>query len=197
MAEITQVRALTGPALEAALDDVARLRISVFRDWPYLYDGDLDYERRYLQSYRDSDRAIVVGAFDGERLVGAATGAPLTDHAEDFAAAFDGTGLDLSQIFYCAESVLLPDYRGQGVGHAFFDLREGHARDLGFAKCAFCGVQRPGDHPMRPADYRPLDPFWRARGYAPLPGVIARFSWKDLGEGSETLKPLQFWIRDL
>ena len=76
MAEITQVRALTGPALEAALDDVARLRISVFHDWPYLYDGDLGYERKYLQSYRDSDRAIVVGAFDGERLAGAATGAP-------------------------------------------------------------------------------------------------------------------------
>ncbi|WP_170368883.1 GNAT family N-acetyltransferase [Ruegeria arenilitoris] len=197
MAEVTQVRALTGPALEAALDDVARLRIAVFRDWPYLYDGDLAYERRYLQSYRDSDRAIVVGAFDGDRLVGAATGAPLADHAEDFAAAFDGTRLELSQIFYCAESVLLPDYRGQGVGHAFFDLREDHARALGFAKCAFCGVQRPADHPMRPAGYRPLDPFWRARGYAPLPGVIAQFSWKDLGEDSETLKPLQFWIRDL
>lgn len=197
MAEVTQVRALTGPALEAALDDVARLRISVFRDWPYLYDGDLGYERRYLQSYRDSDRAIVVGAFDGNRLVGAATGAPLADHAEDFAAAFDGTGLDLSQIFYCAESVLLPEYRGQGVGHAFFDLREGHARGLGFAKSAFCGVQRPDDHPMRPATYRPLDDFWRARGYRPLPGVIAQFSWKDLGEASETLKPLQFWTRDL
>lgn len=197
MAEITAVRALTGEALSAALDDVARLRITVFRDWPYLYDGDLDYERRYLQSYRHSDRAIVVGAFDGDRLVGAATGAPLADHAEDFAAAFDGTGLDLSQIFYCAESVLLPDYRGRGVGHAFFDLREAHARALSFAKCAFCGVQRPADHPMRPAGYRPLDPFWRARGYAPLPGVIAQFLWKDLGEESETLKPLQFWIRDL
>lgn len=197
MAEGTAVRALTGAALVAALDDVARLRIAVFRDWPYLYDGDLDYERGYLQSYRDSDRAIVVGAFDGERLVGAATGAPLADHAEDFAAAFDGTGLDLSQIFYCAESVLLPEYRGQGVGHAFFDLREGHARALGFAQCAFCGVQRPAGHPMRPATYRPLDDFWRARGYAPLPGVIAQFSWKDLGEETETLKPLQFWIRDL
>ncbi len=197
MAEVTAVRALTGQALPAALDDVARLRIAVFREWPYLYDGDLDYERIYLQSYRDSHRAIVVGAFDGDRLVGAATGAPLVDHAEDFAAAFDGTGLDLSQIFYCAESVLLPAFRGQGVGHAFFDLRESHARALGFTKCAFCGVQRPADHPMRPAGYRPLDPFWRARGYVPLPGVIARFSWKDLGEDSETLKPLQFWIRDL
>lgn len=197
MAEVSAVRPLTGAALEAALDDVARLRIKVFHDWPYLYDGDLDYERKYLQSYRDSERAIVVGAFDGDRLIGASTGAPLIDHAEDFAAAFRGTGLDLDDIFYCAESVLLSEYRGQGVGHKFFDEREAHARRLGFAKAAFCGVQRPADHPMRPAQYRPLDAFWRARGYAPLPGVIAQFSWKDLGEEGETLKPLQFWIRDL
>ncbi len=197
MAEVTAVRALTGTALEAALDDVARLRIEVFGAWPYLYDGDLEYERTYLQSYRDSDNAIVVGAFDGDRLVGASTGAPLMDHADDFAAAFDGTRLDLSQIFYCAESVLLPDYRGQGVGHKFFDLREAHARALGFPKCAFCGVQRPTDHPLRPENYRPLDVFWRARGYEPLPGVIAQFSWKDIGEDGETLKPLQFWIRNL
>lgn len=197
MAKISEVRALTGSALTDALDDVARLRIEVFQAWPYLYDGDLDYERRYLQSYRDSDQAIVVGAFDGTRLVGASTGAPLTDHAEDFAAAFAGTNLDLKDIFYCAESVLLPDYRGQGVGHTFFDLREAHARDLVFSKCAFCGVQRPLDHPMRPDSYRPLDAFWRARGYAPLPGIVAEFKWKDLGDEAETAKPLQFWIRDL
>ncbi len=197
MAKVTAVRPLTGAALEAALDDVARLRIEVFRAWPYLYDGDLEYERKYLQSYRDSNDAIVVGAFDEQRLIGASTGAPLADHADDFAAAFEGTGLDLSQIFYCAESVLLPDYRGQRVGHMFFDLREAHARALGFAKCAFCSVQRPSDHPMRPATYRPLDEFWRARGYNPMPGVIAQFSWKDLGDEDETSKPLQFWTRNL
>lgn len=197
MADVSDVRPLTGAALGAALDDVARLRIRVFHAWPYLYDGDLEYERKYLQSYRDSDMAIVVGAFDGDRLIGASTGAPLNDHADDFAAAFADTGLDLSQIFYCAESVLLPDYRGQGVGHKFFDTREAHARALGFAKCAFCSVQRPTDHPLRPDHYRPLDTFWRARGYKPLPGAIAQFSWKDTGEEGETLKPLQFWIRDL
>ncbi len=197
MAEVTAVRPLTGAALEAALDEVARLRIEVFRAWPYLYDGDLDYERRYLQSYRDSDKSIVVGAFDGDRLIGASTGAPLNEHADDFAAAFDGSGLNLSEIFYCAESVLLSDYRGQGVGHKFFDLRETHARAMGFSKCAFCSVQRPADHPMRPESYRPLDGFWRARGYEPLPGAVAQFSWKDVGQEDETQKPLQFWIRDM
>ncbi|KPQ04946.1 MAG: Acetyltransferase (GNAT) family [Rhodobacteraceae bacterium HLUCCA12] len=192
-----RVETLTGAALDAALEDVARLRIAVFRDWPYLYDGDLDYERRYLQAYRDSPGAVVAGAFDGARLVGAATGTPMEDHADDFAAPFAATGLALTDIFYCAESVLLPAYRGQGVGHRFFDIREAHARALHRSHVAFCAVERPRDHPLRPAEYRPLDAFWRRRGYAPLPGVIARFSWKDVDQLAESAKPLQFWIKEL
>lgn len=192
-----QVRALTGADLAAALDDVARLRISVFRDWPYLYDGDLDYERAYLSAYRDSPGAIVVGAFDGTRLVGAATGTPMADHAAEFAAPFAKVQVPLTDIFYCAESVLLPEYRGRGLGHAFFDLREGHARDLGATHSAFCSVVRPADHPMRPEGARSNDAFWRKRGYAPLPDVVAEFHWKDLGHDTETMKPLQFWMRRL
>jgi GNAT superfamily N-acetyltransferase len=192
-----RVEVLTGAALEAALDDVARLRISVFRAFPYLYDGDFAYERGYLQTYRESANAVLVGAFDGDRLVGASTGTPLEDHAEDFAGAFEGKGFDLSQIFYCAESVLLPEYRGHGIGHRFFDLREAHARELGRRYCVFCGVVRPKDHPLRPADYAPLDPFWRKRGYEPLDGAVARFRWKDIDQEVETEKPLQFWMRAL
>lgn len=191
------VRSLTGDALAAALPEIARLRIAVFRDWPYLYDGDADYEARYLQTYIDSPDAIVVGAFDGVRLVGVSTGTPLLDHADDFAAAFSGQQIDLSTVFYCAESVLLPGFRGQGVGHAFFDLREAHARKLGFVKSAFCAVIRPDDHPAKPDGYRPLDRFWSARGYRPLQGVVADFSWKDIGSDAETPKPMQFWMREL
>ena len=104
-----QVERLTGQALADALDDVARLRIEVFRAWPYLYDGDAGYEAEYLQTYRESADAILVGAFDGDRLVGASTGTPMEDHAEDFGAAFAGQGIALKDIFYCAESVLLPE----------------------------------------------------------------------------------------
>ncbi|WP_084864217.1 GNAT family N-acetyltransferase [Salibaculum halophilum] len=196
MSAIT-VHPLTGADLDAALEDVARLRMTVFRDWPYLYDGSFDYEHRYLQSYRDSAGAILVGAFDGAQLVGAATGTPMEDHAEDFARAFDGQGVALEDIFYCAESVVLPPYRGRGIGHAFFDAREAHARRLGRRYSAFCGVIRPDDHPMKPADYRPLDGFWRKRGYEELPGVVAHFDWTDIGDSGQTSKPLQFWMRAL
>ncbi len=191
------IRALTGPDLQRVIDDVAALRIRVFRDYPYLYDGDMDYERNYMTSYRDSPGAIVVGAFEGARLIGAATGTPMEDHAEEFGAPFQSRGYDLRDIFYCAESVLLSDYRGHGIGHRFFDLREEHARAMGRQWCTFCGVIRPDDHPARPAEYRPLDPFWRKRGYAPLEGVQAAFSWKEIGDDTETTKHLQFWIKRL
>lgn len=192
-----RVEALRGEELDAALDDVARLRITVFRAFPYLYDGALDYERRYLETYRNSPEAVLVGAFDGARLVGAATGTPMQDHAGEFAEAFEGTDLDLSRIFYCAESVLLPEYRGRGIGHRFFDLREDHAKALDHDYAAFCAVIRPGDHNLRPADYRPLDSFWAKRGYEKLPGALATFRWKDIDHEEETGKQLQFWIRAL
>lgn len=113
------------------MDAVAALRISVFRAWPCLYDGDKDYERRYLQVYSENPNAILAGVFDGERLVGAATGTPLEDYADDFVVPFMGTGLAVQNVFYCVESILLPEYRGRGLGHAFFDAREGKARSFG------------------------------------------------------------------
>ena len=191
------VRALTGAELEAALDDLAQLRIAVFRDWPYLYDGTLDYEREYLRTYRDSPGALLVAAFAGGRLVGASTSTPMEDHAEAFAEPLKAIGLPVETILYGAESVLLPEVRGQGLGHRFFDLREEHARRLGRSHVAFCSVVRPENHSMRPASFRTNDAFWMGRGYAPLPGVFAEFSWKDVCGEAETKKPLQFWMRAL
>lgn len=191
------IHCLRGAALKGALPAVAALRIAVFREWPYLYDGDVAYEQRYLAPMSDTPEAVLVAAYDGPTLVGASTAMPLKAQADEFSAAFEGSGLPIEQIFYCAESVLLPEYRGQGAGHRFFDLREAAARTHGFRFSAFCSVLRPADHPALPPAYRPLEPFWRARGYAPLPGITARFAWKDVDQKSETEKDLQFWLREL
>jgi len=194
---MVEVRALHGAELEAQLDGVAALRIAVFRDWPYLYDGSLDYERDYLATYRDNAGALLVGGFAGGGAVGASTSTLMEDHAAEFAAPFRDFQVPMTAILYGAESVLLPEYRGQGIGHRFFDLRETHARALGRSHVAFCSVLRPADHPARPATYRTNDAFWMGRGYAPLPGMLAEFSWRDVGDTAESVKPLQFWMRAL
>jgi GNAT superfamily N-acetyltransferase len=193
-----RVESLTGPALADALPGLADLRITVFRAFPYLYDGSLDYERGYLETFAKAAGAIIVGAFDGARLVGAATGAPLASQADAFSRPLREHGYDVTRIFYCGESVLLPEYRGRGLGHAFFDRREAQARAIGgLTHICFCAVVRPESHPARPAGYRPLDPFWRKRGYAPLDGVVGTFAWTDVGDDAETEKPMQYWMRAL
>lgn len=192
-----QVRRLTRAEAEAAFDDLARLRIEVFRDFPYLYEGDFDYERRYLATYMESAGAVVIGAFDGDALVGAATGSPLADHFEEFAGPFAARGLDPACFFYFGESVLRKNWRGRGVGVRFFEEREKAAREAGFSACVFSAVVRPRDHPARPQAYQPLDAFWTRRGYARIEGLTTGFSWRDLGEAAETVKTMEFWSKRL
>ncbi|MFN3745910.1 MAG: GNAT family N-acetyltransferase [Hyphomicrobiaceae bacterium] len=193
-----RVESLTGAAVRAAIPELARLRVIVFREWPYLYDGTIAYETAYLRRFAASKDAVVVAAYDGDAVVGVATGAPLSDHAEAFGKAFTDRGLDIDRIFYCGESVLLSEFRGLGLGHAFFDGREAHACALGrFTHVTFCGVVRPDDHPLKPKDYRPLDAFWMKRGYAKADGLTTTFAWKDIDQPGETEKLMQFWIKAL
>jgi GNAT superfamily N-acetyltransferase len=193
-----EVKSLVGDEISAVLPDLARLRIIVFRDWPYLYDGTLEYEEKYLAKLAAAKGAVCVVARDGAEIVGASTAAPMVEHADEFAAPFEGAGYDLAKIFYCGESVLLKSHRGHGLGNAYFDHREAHGRKLGgFTHSTFCRVERPDDHPLKPADYRPLDPFWRKRGYAPVDGLVATYAWKDVDQPEETEHLMQFWMKAL
>lgn len=191
------VRPLTGTTLQAALPDLARLRITVFAAWPYLYAGTEEYEREYLAEFTASPDAVLVAAYDGARIVGAATASPLVAQDAYIREPFAAAGIDPAGVFYFGESVLLSDYRGQGIGHAFFDHREAAARAWGAAYASFCAVVRPPDHPARPADYVPLDAFWTRRGYAPVPELVGSFAWQDHGETEESDKPMQYWMRAL
>lgn len=195
---MTHVRTFTGATIGPHLDDVARLRIAVFRAFPYLYDGDPGYEAGYLQTYSRSPESLFVLAFDGDRVVGASTGIPLTDETAAFQQPFVERGIDLRRVFYFGESVLLPEYRGQGLGHRFFDEREAYARRLGrFDTTAFCAVVRAADDPRRPAGYRPNDVFWTKRGYVRQPDMRCAIEWKEIGVAAPTVQQLAFWLRGL
>ncbi len=191
------VRPLTGAELHGAIDDLAALRITVFAAYPYLYDGDPAYEADYLKEFIAAPDAVLVAAFDGARIVGAATASPMWAQKDEFRAPFEARGIDTAHLFYFGESVLLPGYRGQGIGHAFFDSREAQARRCGATAATFAAVIRPDDHPSRPADHVPLDAFWTRRGYAPVAGFVTELAWKEHGEAEESLKPMQYWMRSL
>jgi GNAT superfamily N-acetyltransferase len=186
-----------GPDIEPWLDALAELRIRVFREWPYLYDGSAAYERRYLTDYATSPDSIVVLALAEHEVIGCSTGLPLNAADRAFQAPFAEAGFDLKRVFYFGESVLDQRWRGHGIGHRFFDERESHARALEFQQATFCAVQRSPDHRLCPHNYLPLDGFWAKRGYAPRGDLQTQFSWKDIDQHTETAKSMQFWLRDL
>lgn len=196
-----EIRTVHGNALAPWRDEVATLRTAVFRDYPYLYDGNVRYEREYLKTYLDCPDSITLLVVDedgdDETVVGASTGLPMIAADAAFRAPFEAAGIDPGRVFYFGESVLLPDYRGKGIGHGFFDLREDHARRLGLSTTTFCAVDRPADHPRRSPDYRPLDGFWTGRGYVKRPDLQASFDWKEIGDSDESPHTLTFWLKGI
>lgn len=191
------LQVLHGEAIASRLEDIARLRIAVFRDWPYLYEGDAAYEAGYLRTYVDAPRSIAVLAMAGGEVVGASTGLPMADEDDAFRVPLQQAGIDIDRVFYCGESVLLPAWRGRGIGHAFFDAREAHARALGgFAYCAFAAVDRESDDARRPPGHRDNDVFWRKRGYVRRDDIRMQLPWRECDRG-ETDHTLTFWLRPM
>lgn len=192
------IQTFSGTAIVPYLDAVAALRIEVFRDWPYLYDGDAEYERGYLSAYARSPDSLFVLALDRSEVVGASTGMPLADEAPSFQHAFRQHAIAVDRVFYFGESVLRPAWRGRGIGHRFFDEREAWARRLGhYAMTAFCAVERSADDPRAPPGHRANDLFWSKRGYRRQEDMFCELDWREVGESKESTHRLRFWLRAL
>jgi GNAT superfamily N-acetyltransferase len=196
MSKNIRIERKSGIALQDYIPELARLRIQVFREFPYLYDGTIDYEKKYLQTYIDCPESVIVLAFDDNKIVGASTAIPMKYETDELKKPFLEHGYNLDEVFYCSESVLDSNYRGLGIGVRFFEQREAHAEELGgFKHIAFCCVERPADHPRRPANHVPLDKFWNKRGYVKHPELRTSYTWKDLDDTEETPKPMTFWLK--
>ncbi len=188
---------ITGSRISSAVAELARLRITVFREWPYLYDGDEAYERDYLEVYARCPEAAVILARDGGTVVGASTCLPLTEETQAVRQPFEMRGIDVRRFFYFGESVLLPAFRGKGVGVTFFDVRERAACAAKADFAVFCAVRRPENHPKRPKNETDMPRFWQARGYIPLPGVFCEMRWTEIGQAETLSHELDFWIKPL
>ena len=80
-----------------------------------------------------------MGAYDGDTLVGAATAAPLADHADDFAAAFAHTGIDIADVrtVYNYDLREVPDNYVHRIGRTARAGKDGEA-------IAFCCAEEVG-----------------------------------------------------
>lgn len=193
-----KIQSFTGLAAKTYIPSISKLRAEIFQDFPFLYENTVQQEAAYLKKFTECSDAIIVVVFDGSQIVGGATGLPLENEAPELLSFLTQQQFPLNDCFCMGESMLLKPYRGRGLGHHFFDLREEHARHLKrFSKSLFCTVSRPENDPKKPSDYVSLENFWKKRGYLQHPDLKMDSFWKDAGDEEPTEKHLSFWIKPL
>lgn len=179
------------------IPELAKLRINIFRSYPYLYDGDLDYEYNYLNTYVKCSESIIVIVLDHNKVVGASSAIPLEFETIEFQKSFLENHINIQNVFYFGESVLQSEYRGSGIYRHFFTEREAAAKQYGSKLTAFAAIERPIDDPKKPKDYVPLDSVWKHFGYEKHPELCMYYEWKEIGEAIQSPKPLIFWLKKL
>jgi GNAT superfamily N-acetyltransferase len=189
---------LNGEEARPFVNELATLRLKVFWDFPYLYVGSLDYEKKYLETYFKAKNSFIFVVKDGDHFVGVTTGIWAFEEEDSFKIPFEEYGINPREVFYFGESILLPEYRGRGLGKIFFEERESFAKSLEFIEyLAFCAVERDEDHPLRPAEYRKLDSFWESQGFKKEKGLVTFYEWNDRCEEQPSAKKMQYWLKNL
>ena len=188
---------LCGAAIADVLDELATLRLAIFAEYPYLYDGERADELAYLRGYADAPDACVLLARAGGTAIGALTGMPLRHEDLLLREAFAGGAFDLAESYYVGELLFLPAWRNRGLGQTLLARLEEQVAALGRYRTLTCAtVERPDDHPLRPQGYIPIGRFLARTGFMPLPGVTTTFGWRET-DGVKRAHAMQLWLKQL
>ncbi len=182
--------------------DVATMRIEGFREFPYLYEGNMAYEEKYLEGYAKEPRAMLIRVLEGDKLAAVATATPLDSSSDIVAEAperFEARGHDPKTFYYYAEIIVKKAYRGRGIAEMIYREREHRARQWGYRNVCLAVVKRPDDHPLRPADYKSPERIFERDGFVKTSIEIV-YNWPTILPNGKVEKKdnlMVFWSRSL
>jgi GNAT superfamily N-acetyltransferase len=187
-----------GREIQKYINDIAVLRITVFREYPYLYDGDMPTEVDYLSGYSSSKNSVLIFVKDGEKTVGAVSGKPLADMEELLLVPFAQHHLSVQDIFYLGEIMLLKEYRGKGIGYQLYRKFEDVVKQKKqYQKMAIAEIGRQDQDPRKPKNYIPGRVFWQRLGYIEYPEMIIQVLYKETDNAENIPHSLIYSLKDL
>ncbi len=180
------------------IDALAQLRITIFKEFPYLYEGDFKYEQDYLQKFIDTPDSLICIAFEGEKPIGALTALPLKHEEPSIRQTFEKQGLSIEKTYYFSEILLLPEYRLLGLGYMMYRMAENSVLQKNkYKQLSFAAIEREENHPQKPENYTSPYSFFERIGYTQNRELVCQITWKEIGETEATPKSLFFWTKEI
>lgn len=173
------LKVLTSDQVNTYLNDIASFRIKYFKDFPYMYEGNMDYEQKYIGGFVKDKKAILVVAVKDNQIVAVSTALPLISDADilgDAPKKFLEKGLNPKDFFYYGEIIIKPEYRGLGVAKAIMSIQEAFAKNLNYKKITLSTVVRSKDDPRAPIDYISSDIVWHNLGFK-KEDIFMEYEW--------------------
>lgn len=192
---------IQGPDLKNEIEHLAHQRLTLFKEYPYLYHGTLEQEIEYCSWFCDLSTTALAIAYCDDKPVGLVSGTSFVDFSTHFTGSYDlfkNAGLAPETFFYVAEVLIDPVYRNQSLAKKLFKLIETYAHEVGYT--SMCLVEESHEqHPLKPIDYQSLDLFFTKLGYYKTDLVIS-YSWSTIqidGSLQDEDHAMNYWLKSL
>lgn len=170
---------------EQEITQLAHMRATYFKEYPYLYDGSLDYEENYLGEYKE--KAIdgyLVQAFheknSEKKLVGILTGCGFCSDIEivrDGAKLFEEKNISTQDRYYLGEAIIIPEYQHKKIlPRMLYKLGQKVIQLQKYTSLCFLTVIREENDARKPEGYKSTDQLWGKLGCYKA-DVTCSFEW--------------------
>lgn len=191
------IELLVGLAIQPYLEEAAHFRVEVFSEYPYLYEGTVEFElNEILPVYVRSKESAWVIAKENDRIVGILTGIPLSETSPNIHSPFLQSNISMEPYYCLADLMVLKEYRGKGIGKSLYYAFEKFVRTKpSYRYIAFYEIYRAPNDPKRPEDYHSLDPFWLKRDFVKYPELNFEIPWPEIESTKDCIHPMVYWIK--
>jgi hypothetical protein len=192
------IKSFTGQEAERYVDQIAAIRLNMFKSYPYLYKGTVEHEKEYLQVYFKSPHATILLAFDNQgNVIGMSSSIPLDDEAEEIKAPFIEKQLNCEDYLYIGEGLIDAEYQNKGLVRQAAQIHEEIAHSMGYKYLVFMAVDRPENHPCKPDNYRSTDDLFKHFGYTKFDNMNVTLTWNQVDTNQEVTNTLSLWHKEL
>ncbi len=181
---------------------ISDFRIKYFKEFPYCYEGNYEYEYEYFKGFSQDTKSLVIELLENQKIIALSTAMPLVSNADILKEAvneFRKFGFNPEEFYYLGEIIVDKNNRNQGLGKLMLEKNEEVALKLGFKKMCLSVVVREQGDPRRPNNYKSSDSVWAINGYVKQ-NIFINYHWPTMladGAVKDIDNKMVFWTKEI